>query len=339
MKIALDVMGGDHAPTANINGAKLAIQSLPEIQRLFLVGDEDTLKSSSDDQLLHSEKIEIVHASEVVGMNESPAKAIRRKKNSSISIATDLVKDGTCEALVSAGNTGAAVAAATIKLRNLPGVERAGIVSAIPNEYGQCNIVDAGANPEAKATHLLQYAIMGSVYSQHVLGKKSPRVGLMSVGTEEEKGTEFTREVFTMLKESDINFIGNVEGHDLFESEIDVVVCDGFTGNVMLKSCEATASAMSKWIKQEILKSPLRQLGAMLVKPALKAVNARASYEEYGGSPLLGINGTCIIAHGGSSSLAIKNALRVAVETVSHRVNPHIEKEIAKLCIPQSTHA
>ncbi len=332
-------MGGDHAPTANINGAKLAIQSLPEIQRLFLVGDEDTLKSSSDDQLLHSEKIEIVHASEVVGMNESPAKAIRRKKNSSISIATDLVKDGTCEALVSAGNTGAAVAAATIKLRNLPGVERAGIVSAIPNEYGQCNIVDAGANPEAKATHLLQYAIMGSVYSQHVLGKKSPRVGLMSVGTEEEKGTEFTREVFTMLKESDINFIGNVEGHDLFESEIDVVVCDGFTGNVMLKSCEATASAMSKWIKQEILKSPLRQLGAMLVKPALKAVNARASYEEYGGSPLLGINGTCIIAHGGSSSLAIKNALRVAVETVSHRVNPHIEKEIAKLCIPQSTRA
>ena len=339
MRIALDVMGGDHAPTANINGARLAIESLPDIQCIYLVGDEDTIKENLDDLLINSGKIEIVHASEVVGMNESPAKAIRRKKSSSISIATDLVKENTCEALVSAGNTGATVAAATIKLRNLPGVERAGIASPIPNEYGQCSIIDAGANPEAKATHLLQYAIMGSVYSQHVLGKTSPRVGLMSVGTEEEKGTEFTREVFTMLKESGLNFIGNIEGHDLFESEIDVVVCDGFTGNVMLKSCEATASAMSKWIKREMLRSPLRKLGAMLAKPAFKAVQARASYEEYGGSPLLGINGTCIIAHGGSSSLAVKNALRVAVETVSHRINPHIEKEIAKLSIPQSTHA
>ena len=202
MRIALDVMGGDHAPTANINGAKLAIQSLPDIQRLYLVGHQDALKESLDKQLINSGKIEIVHASEVVGMNESPAKAIRRKKNSSISVATDLVKEGTCEAVVSAGNTGAAVAAATIKLRNLPGVERAGIASAIPNEYGQCNIVDAGANPDAKAAHLLQYAIMGSVYAQHVLGQASPRIGLMSVGTEDEKGTEFTREVFTLLKDS-----------------------------------------------------------------------------------------------------------------------------------------
>ena len=339
MRIALDVMGGDHAPVANINGARLAIESLPEIQRLYLVGDATVLKASLDDHLINSGKIEIVHAGEVVSMNESPAKAIRRKKNSSISIATDLVKDGTCEALVSAGNTGAAVAAATIKLRNLPGVERAGIASPIPNEYGQCNIVDAGANPEAKATHLLQYGIMGSVYSRHVLGKTSPKVGLMSVGTEDEKGTDFTREVFAMLKESDLNFIGNNEGHDLFESEIDVVVCDGFTGNVMLKSCEATASVMSKWVKQEMLKTPLRKLGAALVKPAFKAAMARCSYEEYGGSPLLGTNGICIIAHGGSSALAIKNALRVAAESVSHRVNPHIKEEIAKISSPPSLHA
>lgn len=339
MRIALDAMGGDHAPVANINGAKLAIESLPEIQRLFLVGDAATLKAHLDDHLTDSGKIEIVHASEVVSMHESPAKAIRRKKNSSISIATDLVKDGTCEAVVSAGNTGAAVAAATIKLRNLPGVERAGIASPIPNEHGQCNIVDAGANPEAKATHLLQYAIMGSVYSRHVLGKKSPKVGLMSVGTEDEKGTDFTREVFAMLKESSLNFIGNIEGHDLFESEIDVVVCDGFTGNVILKSCEATASAMNKWVKQEMLKTPLRKLGAILVKPAFKAAMARCSYEEYGGSPLLGTNGICIIAHGGSSALAIKNALRVAAESVSHRVNPHIEEEIAKISSPPSIHA
>ena len=339
MKIALDVMGGDHAPTANLDGAKLAIQSLPDIQRLYLVGDEHTIRAQLDDILIDREKIEIVHASQTVEMHESPAKAIRRKKNSSISIATDLVKDGTCQALVSAGNTGAAVAAATIKLRNLPGVERAGIASPIPNEHGQCNIVDAGANPDAKPIHLLQYAIMGTVYSKHVLGKTSPRVGLMSVGTEDDKGTELTREVFAMLKESSLNFIGNIEGHDLFEKEIDVVVCDGFTGNVMLKSCEATASIMTKWIKQEIIKSPLRKIGAALIKPAFKAAMNRGSYEEYGGSPLLGINGTCIIAHGGSSALAIKNALRVAAETVSHRVNPHIEEEISKICKSLPAHA
>ena len=339
MKIALDVMGGDHAPTANLDGAKLAIQSLPDIQRLYLVGDEQTIKAQLDGSLIDQTKIEIVHADQTVEMHESPAKAIRRKKNSSISIATDLVKEGTCEALVSAGNTGAAVAAATIKLRNLPGVERAGIASPIPNEHGQCNIVDAGANPDAKPIHLLQYAIMGTVYSKHVLGKTSPRVGLMSVGTEDDKGTELTREVFAMLKESSLNFIGNIEGHDLFEKEIDVVVCDGFTGNVMLKSCEATASIMTKWIKQEIIKSPLRKIGAALIKPAFKAAMSRGSYEEYGGSPLLGINGTCIIAHGGSSALAIKNALRVAAETVSHRVNPHIEEEISKLCKSLPAHA
>ncbi len=323
-------MGGDHAPATNIGGAKLAVETLPDLDKLYLVGDEAAVKAEIDAQSATSAKIEIVPATEVVDMHESPAKAIRRKKDSSISVATGLVKDGTCQAVVSAGNTGASVAAATIKLRNLPGVERAGIASPIPNEHGLCNLVDAGANPEAKATHLLQYGIMGSVYARHVLGRESPRVGLMSVGTEDGKGTDFTREVFALLKDSDLNFIGNIEGHDLFETKLDVVVCDGFTGNVVLKSCEATAKALTKWVKQEMLKTPLRKIGGALVKPAFKAAMSRCSYEEYGGSPLLGTNGICIIAHGGSSSLAVKNAIRVAAESVSHRVGPHIIEEIAK---------
>ncbi len=330
MRIALDAMGGDHAPATNIGGAKHALADHPEIERIYLVGDERVVRAEMDAQGLSGHRVEIVHAPEVIGMDESGAKGVRRKKASSISVATDLVKGGTCEAVVSAGNTGAAVAAATIKLRTLPGVERAGIASPLPNEHGLCNIVDAGANPEAKPRHLLQYGIMGAVYAKRVLGKAKPCVGLMSVGTEDEKGTDFTREVFALLKGSGLNFVGNIEGHDLFERELDVVVCDGFTGNVVLKSCEATAKAMAKWVKAEMMKGVVRKFGAMLVKPAFKAAMARGSYESYGGSPLLGTNGVCIIAHGGSSELAIKNALRVAAESVSHRLGPHIEEEIAR---------
>jgi glycerol-3-phosphate acyltransferase PlsX len=330
MKIAIDAMGGDFAPDNIIGGAKLALDSIRRIEKLYLAGPEAELKKQVDAQGLPASKIEIIDAPEVVEMNESGAKAVRRKRKSSISIATDLVKNGTCSAVMSAGNTGAAVAAATVKLRNLPGVERAGIASPIPNEYGTCNIIDAGANPDAKAKHLLQYGIMGSVYAKYALGVESPKVGLMSVGTEEEKGTEFTREVFALLKASELNFIGNVEGHDLFETPIDVVVCDGFIGNVVLKSCEATAYAMFKWLREELTANPVRMLGAKLARGAFKSVKKRASAETYGGSSLLGVNGVCIIAHGSSSPTAIMNAIRVAVEAVSHEVNPHIEEEIAR---------
>ena len=323
-------MGGDHAPAATVAGAKLALDALPVIERILLVGDKALLKAELASQSVSLDRLEIVHAEEVVGMHESGAKAVRRKKQSSISVATDLVKDGTCEAVVSAGNTGAAVAAATIKLRTLPGVGRAGIASPLPNEHGQCSLVDAGANPEAKAIHLLQYGIMGACYAEYVLGKANPKVGLMSVGTEDEKGTEFTREVFALLKGSDLNFIGNVEGHDLYDTELDVVVCDGFTGNIVLKTCEATAKAVAKWVKEEIMKSPMRKLGGMLVKPAFEAAMARGSYEEVGGSLLLGTNGICIIAHGSSSAPAIKNAIRVAEESVAHRLGPHIEEAISR---------
>ncbi len=330
MKIAIDSMGGDFAPENVVGGVKLALGSIKRLEKLYLTGPEAELKKHVDSHSLPAAKIEIVDAPEIVEMNESGAKAVRRKKKSSISVATDLVKDGTCAAVMSAGNTGAAVAAATVKLRNLPGVERAGIASPMPNEHGSCNIIDAGANPEAKSKHLLQYGIMGSVYAKYALGVESPRVGLMSVGTEEEKGTEFTREVFGLLKASHLNFIGNVEGHDLFEKAIDVVVCDGFVGNAVLKSCEATAYAMFKWLKEELRASPMRMLGAKLAKGAFKSVKKRSSAETYGGCPLLGVNGVCIIAHGSSSPTAIMNAIRIAAEAVSHEVNPHIEEEIAR---------
>lgn len=340
MKVALDAMGGDNAPAVNIGGAIDALRLYPKLEHLFLVGDQATLQAECAKQglNLNDPRVSIVHAPEVIGMSEPGAKTVRRKKLSSISIAMDLVKDGQADAFVSAGNTGAAVAAATLKLRTLPGVDRAGIASGLPNEYGLCNLLDAGANPEAKPEHLVAYALMGTAFARHVLGKPDPKVGLMSNGEEDEKGTTFTKETFALLKQTPgINFVGNIEGHDLFETELDVVVCDGFTGNVVLKSCEATAKAVSKWLKTEIKASPIRILGAILAKGAFKALKAKSSYETYGGSPLLGVNGVVIIAHGSSSALAVQNAIRVGLETVGSRVNPHIESAVAAAAAARAT--
>ncbi|MFN4942411.1 MAG: phosphate acyltransferase PlsX [Akkermansiaceae bacterium] len=334
MKVALDAMGGDHAPEINIVGAVQALKSLEKLSHLYLVGDEDILKAEAAKHKLDltDPRVSIVHAPEVIGMAEPGAKTVRRKKLSSISIAMDLVKDGTADAFVSAGNTGAAVAAATLKLRCLNGVDRAGIASPLPNEHGICNILDSGANPEAKPEHLVAYAIMGSAYAKYVLGVKEPKVGLMSNGEEDEKGTTFTKETFKLLKQTPgIHFIGNVEGHDLFETQLDIVLCDGFVGNIVLKSVEATAKAVSKWLKTEIKETPLRMAGAVLAQGAFKALKAKSSYETYGGSPLLGVNGVVIIAHGSSTGVAVKNAIRVAVEAVEHKINPRIEEAMATI--------
>jgi phosphate acyltransferase len=338
MKVALDAMGGDHAPQINIVGAAEALKTLKKLSHLYLVGDEEILKAECAKHKLdlYDPRVSIVHAPEVIGMAEPGAKTVRRKKQSPISIAMDLVKDGTADAFVSAGNTGAAVAAATLKLRCLKGVDRAGIASPLPNEHGICNILDAGANPEAKPEHLVAYAIMGSAYAKYVLGVKEPKVGLMSNGEEDEKGTTFTKETFKRLKATPgIHFIGNVEGHDLFETQLDIVLCDGFVGNIVLKSVEATAKAVSKWLKTEIKGTPLRMAGAVLAQGAFKALKAKSSYETYGGSPLLGVNGVVIIAHGSSTGVAVKNAIRVAVETVEHKINPRIEEAMATL--PEKT--
>ncbi len=332
MNLALDAMGGDHAPTVNILGAKQALALHSSIRRIFLVGDAPLLEAECQKHQLERDRITIVHADETIGMAEPGAKSVRRKKNSSINIAMDLVKNGDAQAFISAGNTGACVASATIKLRMIPGIERAGIASPLPNEHGICNLLDAGANPEAKPEHLVGYAIMGTAFAKLVLGIEKPIVGLMSNGEEDEKGTTFTKETFALLKNTQgIHFVGNVEGHDLFETPLHVVLCDGFTGNIVLKSCEATAKAMSKWLKAELTANPLRTLGAAMAKGAFKALKKKSSYESYGGCPLLGVNGVVIIAHGSSSALAIQNALRVAAETVHGRVNDLISEAMRDL--------
>ena len=329
MKIAVDAMGGDFSPRNVVRGAKLALEEFPHIDKLYLVGRESTVRRQVDKHKITTPKLEIVEASQVVGMSEKAAQSVRRKKDSSISRAVDLVKDGTCEAVVTIGHTGAAVAAATVKLRLLEGIERPGIASPLPNEHGVCNVLDAGANVEAKPSHILQYGLMGDVYARHVLGRKEPRIGLMSVGEEDEKGTEFTRECFQLLEDAPINFVGNVEGHDLFESPVDVVLCDGFVGNVILKSCEATAKVLLKWIRTELRSSPLRTLGALIAQGAFKEAKRKTDYQTYGGSPLLGVRGVCIIGHGSSSPIAVKNAIRGAAEAIRHEVNPHIEEAVS----------
>lgn len=337
MKLALDAMGGDAAPGINVAGAKLALADFPEIKKIYLVGDESSLKKECDVMGLRGDRVEIVHASEVVEMSESGIMAVRQKKNSSISVAVDMVKTGDAQAVISAGNTGAAVAASTIKLRLLKGVERAGIASPLPNTYGYCNLLDAGANPEARPSHLVGYAIMGSVFARTVFQVKEPVVGIMSNGEEDEKGTAFTKETFALLRRLSeegrlpFKFRGNVEGHDLFDTRLDVVLTDGFTGNVLLKTCEATFKAMSKWLKQELMANPVRKMGALISKGAFQALKMRASYEATGGCPLLGVNGVSIISHGGSNDVAMRNALRVAKEMVGYGVNPLIEEAFAKL--------
>jgi glycerol-3-phosphate acyltransferase PlsX len=330
MKIALDAMGGDFAPENPVAGAAMALAEYREITKLFLVGDSARLEAELAKVGCTDPRIQIVHASQVVEMSDGAVESVRRKKDSSVSRAVDLVREGEADAIVSAGHTGAAVAATTIKLRMLPGVERPGIASVIPTESNVFVLIDAGANIDARPVHLLQYGIMGAVYSRHVLGYQNPSVGLMSIGEEDVKGTDFTKEVFKLLKGSKLNFRGNVEGHDLFENPAEVVVCDGFVGNVVLKTVEATAHAIFSWLKHELKKSPVRMAGALLGKGAFKAIWKKTNYEEYGGSPLLGVNGICIIAHGTSTALAIKNAIRVAAESVAHQINPHIIEEIRR---------
>ncbi|MCX8493678.1 MAG: phosphate acyltransferase PlsX [Chthoniobacterales bacterium] len=328
MRIALDAMGGDYAPQSTVAGAAMALREYPKITKLFLTGDESSIKTELAKLGCSDPRIEIVHTTQVVEMSDAAVDSVRRKKDSSVARAVDLVKKGDADAIVSAGHTGAAVAATTIKLRTLEGIERPGIASYLPTEKNVCVLIDAGANVDARPVHLLQYAIMGSVLSEHVLGYSNPEIGLMSIGGEDVKGSEFTKDVFKLLKASSLNFRGNIEGHDLFEHPVEVILCDGFTGNVVLKTAEATAGAVFRWLKHELTKTPFRMFGAWIARNAFRAIRKKTNYEDYGGSPLLGVNGICIIAHGSSTPLAIKNAIRVATEFIEQQVNPRIVEAV-----------
>jgi glycerol-3-phosphate acyltransferase PlsX len=332
MKIALDAMGGDFAPASTVAGAIEALKKYADVEIMF-VGDQARIEKELAHLDVSSElarRYTIHHASQVVDMGDSAIDAVRRKKDSSISRAVDLLADGSAEALVSAGHTGAFVAASKVKLRMLPGIDRPGIATVMPTETNLFLLIDAGANVDSEPKHLLQFGIMGSVYSREVMGRKNPRVGLMSIGSEASKGNELTREAYKELSRAKINFIGNVEGHDLFTQPVDVVVCDGFVGNVILKTSESLAGAIFSWLKRELKKDLVRQAGAMLAKEAFYTIRRRTNTEEYGGMPLLGVNGICIKAHGNSTPKAVKNAIRVAREAVAHKVNPHIVEEISR---------
>jgi phosphate acyltransferase len=330
MRIALDAMGGDFGPPNLVAGAVMALREYSHINKLYLVGDSQQIEAELKKHGCNDGRIEIFHSTQVVDMSDRAVEAVRRKKDSSISRAVDLVKHDQADAVVSAGHTGAAVAASAIKLRTLPGVDRPGIAAVLPTETNVFVLIDAGANIDARPEHLAQYAFMGTVYSRHVLGYKSPTVGLVSLGEEDVKGNEMTKEVFKMLKASSLNFVGNIEGRHLFEDPVEVVVCDGFVGNVILKTCESISVAIFTWLKHELTRTPMRRVGALLARDAFNTIRGKTNYEEYGGSPLLGVDGICIIAHGASTPLAVKNALRVAAESIEQQVNPHIVEEIRR---------
>lgn len=325
MRIAVDAMGGDFAPQAIVEGALLAVKECKDIDCLYLVGDEKAIQAEIDRCGGNPGRTEIRHASEVIGMNESPATAVRRKKDSSINRAMDLVKTREADAVFAAGSTGAAVASATLKLRTLEGVRRSGIAVAMPTPAGKpVVLIDGGATTDCTPEILMQFAIMGAAYSHRVLGRAEPQVGLMSVGTEEAKGNALSKETFDLLHRAPVHFIGNVESHDLFEGKVDVVVCDGFTGNVILKTSESVAHAIGTWLKRELTRNPIRLLGSLLLIGGLRTLKKTTSTKTYGGAPLLGVNGICIIGHGNSDKIAAKNGILQAVQAVKHRVNEAI---------------
>jgi glycerol-3-phosphate acyltransferase PlsX len=327
-RVALDAMGGDRGPVVNIEGAVAAARELG--LSVFLVGNEEELSRSLRRHSTNGLGITICHAPETVGMDESPSAALRKKKHSSIRVGLELVKRGEADAFISAGNTGAVMATAMVTLGPLPGVERPAIALIVPTLRGQSILLDAGANADCKPRHLLQFAIMGDIYARQVMGKKSPTVGLLSIGEEESKGNELTREAFKELEEErSLNFTGNVEGREVFSGAADVIVCDGFTGNIALKISESAAEFFTVLLKEELEKGLVGKLGALLTRGAFRRFKKRVDYTEYGGAPLLGVGGMCIISHGRSTAKAIKNAIRVAAECVENGVIEHIRKGIA----------
>jgi len=322
MKIVVDAMGGDHAPDVVIAGSLLAVKEYDV--DVILVGDQPKIEALLKKSKYTENRITVQHASEVIEMCESAATSIRRKRNSSIVIGVNLVKEGKADAFFSAGNTGAVVCAGTLGLGLLPGIERPGIGIVTPTLKGNSLIIDVGANIDPKPTQLLQYGIMADAYCKNILNKPNPTVGLLNIGEEEKKGTEFIREAYELLGKSKVNFIGNVEGRDLFTGKCDIIICDGFVGNVALKVSESAAEAMQTFLKRHLLSTIWGKIGLIFMMPSFKRFKKEIDYAEYGGALLLGVNGVVIIGHGRSNKRAIKNAIRVAKEEIERQVNAKI---------------
>ncbi|NWG12106.1 MAG: phosphate acyltransferase PlsX [Acidobacteria bacterium] len=329
MKIAVDAMGSDNAPHSEVEGAVAAARAFGV--GVILVGREEVVcplvKERGGDRL----PVEVRHAPQAIAMDEQPVAALRRKKDSSVHIAAGLVRDGESSGLVSAGNTGAVMAISKTLIGVVPGVDRPALATVVPTLKGHAVLLDVGANVTCKPHHLIQFALMGHLFSRQIVGVNSPRVGLMSVGEEESKGTDLTKGVYKSLKQLQLNFIGNVEGRDIYSGRADVIVCDGFTGNVALKTSEGLIEAVLTLLKDELSKNLQARVGALLSRQSFMRLKKRLDYSEYGGAPLLGLRGVSIICHGRSSANAIKNAIRVAKEFAENQVNAKLEEELRVL--------
>ncbi len=326
--IALDAMGSDHAPRAEVEGAILAAREYGIAVQL--VGIESAVRQELARHRHENLPVDVVPAAEVVMMTDSPSHAFRRKKDSSLHVAARLVRDGKADALVSAGNTGAVMTVSRFVIGTLPSVDRPALAWAFPNMKEKVSVMlDVGANVDSKPEHLEQFAVMGDIYYRAIWGVKKPRIALLSIGEEEVKGNELTREAALRIKQSQLNFAGNVEGRDLFRGNVDVIVCDGFIGNIALKLSEGLAEHISGMLKKAIKSSLTSQIGYALSKKAFDALRRKTDYSEYGGAPLLGIRGITIIGHGRSNANAVKNAMRVASELCRSRVNEKIEQELS----------
>ncbi len=329
-KIAVDAMGGDHAPAAEVAGAVAAAAEYGT--GVILVGQEDRVRAELSRHETAGLPIEVAHASQVVAMDESPLTAVRRKKDSSIRVSANLMSDDRVSAVVSAGNTGAVMATTKLVMGGLPVVDRPALTTVLPTQKGKPAILlDVGANVDCKPMHLEQFAIMGDIYSHKIFGVRRPRVGLLSIGEEDSKGNELTKEAFKALKRAPINFVGNVEGRDIFAGDTDVIVCDGFTGNVALKLSEGVFETFTTMLGEELQRTLAAKVGYMLAQNAFHQLKRRLDYSEYGGAPLLGLAGLTVVCHGRSNANAFKNAVRVAREFCERDVNGVIEQEFEKM--------
>jgi glycerol-3-phosphate acyltransferase PlsX len=333
--VALDAMGGDHAPEATVLGAVEAVRE--HGVKVLLVGQEPVLRNELSRLGSDSRGIEIVHAPDVVEMSDHSTAAVRGKQLSSLAVATRLVRDGAACAMVTAGNTGAAMVSAKLTLGTIEGVDRPALATLVPGIDHQTLLLDVGANVDCKPRHLVEFAVMGQSYSEAVLGVTRPRVGLLSIGEEDGKGDRLTSEAFALLSRLDLNFIGNVEGRDVFSGRADVIVCDGFVGNVVLKVSEGLGEMVFALLKREARRSPLYSAGFLIAKGAFAGFKRQVDYAEYGGAPLLGVKGACLVGHGRSNPKAVRNALRFAHAYATRGVIEHIASRLGKL-YPQHDH-
>ena len=328
VRIAIDAMGGDTAPFSIVAGTVMAYRVLKDSAELILVGDADKIKQELKGLRAENIPIRVINATQNIDMGESPIEAIKQKKSSSINIGLQLQKDGEADAFISAGNTGAVMAGALFRLGRLEGVSRPAIAALFPTTEGAGLVLDVGANSDCKAHHLYQFGIMGAIYSKYILKVRNPKVGLLSIGEEQTKGNELTIASHKLLDSSGLNFCGNVEGRDILKGTADVVVCDGFVGNIILKFAESTGGFFSTLLRKKIRGNLFATIGAFLMKAAFRSFRQSLDSAEYGGAPLLGIDGVCIICHGNSSPRAIKNAIFVAADVVRKQVNSVIQEKI-----------